>query len=163
MMVKWGFDNSTSGPFLISTRSALLAGGCICAAVGFEESRLPTVVVIASLRTSPFIVIALTSERVGRCATLDLRSSASVVQLWTGNQRAVDIRAGKRRDATDLRRAGRKRRSRDEEVIALRGRRTPAHALTSKGVDVGVRCGRSEERRVGKECRSRWAWKHEKR
>src|SRR5437879_13847668 len=81
MIVKWLFDNSTSGPFLISTRSALLAGGGICAAVGFEESRLPTVVVIASLRTSPFIDIARTSERVSRCATLDLRSSASVVQL----------------------------------------------------------------------------------
>src|SRR2546427_4539857 len=80
-MVRWGFENSTSGPFLISTRSALLAGGAICAAVGFEQSRLPTVVVIASLRTSPFIVIARTSERVGRCATFDLRSSASVVQL----------------------------------------------------------------------------------
>src|SRR5437879_11860388 len=84
MIVKWLFDNSTSGPFLISTRSALLAGGGICAAVGFEESRLPTVVVIASLRTSPFIVIARTSERVGRCATLDLRSSASVVPCGQG-------------------------------------------------------------------------------
>src|SRR5437899_9683276 len=84
MMVKWGFDNSTSGLFLISTRSALLAGGGICAAVGFEESRLPTVVVIASLRTSPFIVIARTSERVGRCATLDLRSFASVGQCGQG-------------------------------------------------------------------------------
>src|SRR2546426_6703290 len=84
MMVKWGFENSTSGRFLISTRSALLAGGGICAAVGFEESRLPTVVVIASLRMSPFIVIARTSERVGRCATLDLRSSVSVGQCGQG-------------------------------------------------------------------------------
>src|SRR6266403_1659461 len=42
---------------------------------------LPSVAVIASLGTSPFIVIARTSERVGRCATFDLRSSASVVQL----------------------------------------------------------------------------------
>src|SRR3989475_5091231 len=83
-MVRWGFENSTSGPFLISTRSALLAGGAICAAVGFEENRLPTVVVIASLRTSPFIVIARTSERVVRCATLDLRSSASVGQCGQG-------------------------------------------------------------------------------
>src|SRR6266849_8318574 len=42
---------------------------------------LPTVAVIASLRTSPFIVIARNPERVGRCATFDLRWSTSVGQL----------------------------------------------------------------------------------
>jgi len=42
-----------------------------------REERLPTVVAIASLRTSPFIVIARTSKRVGRCATFDVRSPAS--------------------------------------------------------------------------------------
>src|SRR5947209_2010155 len=81
MIVKWLFDNSTSGPLAISTRAVFLAGGGICASVGSERSRLPSVAAIASLRTSPFIVIARTSERVGRWTTFDLRSSASVVQL----------------------------------------------------------------------------------
>src|SRR6266481_2985298 len=77
MMVKWLFDSSTSGPLVISTRSAFLAGGGIWAAVGLEQSRLPPVAVIVSVRTSLFIVIARTSERVGRCATFDLRWSTS--------------------------------------------------------------------------------------
>src|SRR5437667_899724 len=68
--------------------------------------------------------------------------------MRTGNQGAVDIRAGKRRDATDLRRAGRKRRSRDEELVALRGRRATGHASPSKGVDVGVRRGEAVRERL---------------
>src|SRR5207245_1697594 len=68
--------------------------------------------------------------------------------VWTGDQKAVDMRAGRRRDATDLRRAGRKRRSRDEGIIALRGRRTPRHASAGKRIPIGVRCGEAVRERL---------------
>src|SRR4029077_692685 len=61
---------------------------------------------------------------------------ASAVQsfaLW-------NRRIGYRRDAADLRYAGRKRRSRDEELITLGCCRTAGHASTRKGIDVGKRC-----------------------
>src|SRR5260370_4231260 len=49
-------------------------------------------------------------------------------------------RFGDRLDAADSRCAGRKLRSRDKEVIALRLSRTAGHAGTRKGVPVWVRC-----------------------
>src|SRR2546428_1497908 len=55
MMVRWPLANSSSGPLVISTRSAFLAGGSSCAAAGWNASRLPTVVVIASVRSSAFM------------------------------------------------------------------------------------------------------------
>src|SRR6266478_1947065 len=69
MMVKWSVANSSAGAAVISTRSALLAAGSTCAAVGLEESRLPTVVVIASVRSSPLMdVLVLTRVlRVASC------------------------------------------------------------------------------------------------
>jgi hypothetical protein len=70
-----------------------LGRGRYLSGTGFEKSRLaPTVVVIASLRPSPFLVIARTSERIGRCATFDLRSFVSVVQLAN----AADVEEGGR-------------------------------------------------------------------
>src|SRR5258708_7059810 len=43
-----------------------------------------------------------------------------------------------RKDTTDGRCAGRKWRSHDKEIITLSLSRTTAHALTSKGIDIGV-------------------------
>src|SRR3989442_12574819 len=68
MMVRWPLANSSSGPLVISTCSALLAGGSTCAAAGWNASRLPTVVMIASVRSSLFMdkpPIAVPLER--RC------------------------------------------------------------------------------------------------
>src|SRR5713101_3295992 len=55
MMVRWSVADSSSGALVISTRSAFLAGGSTCAAAGWNASRLPTVVVIASVRSSAFM------------------------------------------------------------------------------------------------------------
>src|SRR6202158_2500619 len=50
------------------------------------------------------------------------------------------IRRGQRRSLADRRCARRQRRSRDKELITLGRSRTARHALTRKGLDVGVRC-----------------------
>src|SRR2546426_4683144 len=63
MMVRWPLANSSSGPLVISTRSAFLAGGSTCAAAGWNESRLPTVVVIASVRSSAFMDVLVPGGR----------------------------------------------------------------------------------------------------
>src|SRR3989442_14836088 len=76
MMVRWPLANSSSGPLVISTRSAFLAGGSTCAAAGWNASRLPTVVVIASARSSAFMDVLVRggretdrASRVGRLAS----------------------------------------------------------------------------------------------
>src|SRR3989449_11566322 len=63
MMVRWPLANSSSGPLVISTRSAFLAGGSTCAAAGRNASRLPTVVVIASVSSSAFMDVLVRGER----------------------------------------------------------------------------------------------------
>src|SRR5207245_6353403 len=118
MMVRWPLANSSSGPLVISTRSAFLAGGSTCAAAGWNASRLPTVIVIASVRSSPFMDVL-----VRRLATVQLRNR----------------RIGNRRDAADRRRAERKRRRGNEKLIPLGRRRTTEHAHTRKRVPVGIR------------------------
>src|SRR5213080_4391952 len=55
--------NSRSGPLVISTRSAFLAGGSTWAAVGWNASRLPTMVVIESVRSSAFMDVLVPGGR----------------------------------------------------------------------------------------------------
>src|SRR5260370_8692548 len=72
MMVKWSVANSSSGALVITTRCALLAGGRIWAAPGLEESRLPSVVVITSVRRSLFMdVLVPLAFSVERLATME--------------------------------------------------------------------------------------------
>src|SRR5438132_12217185 len=63
MMVRWSVANSSAGALVISTRSAFLAGGSSCAAAGWNASRLPTVVVIASVRSSAFMDVLVRGGR----------------------------------------------------------------------------------------------------
>src|SRR6267143_6713999 len=63
MMVRWSVANSSAGALVISTRSAFLAGGSTCAAAGWNASRLPTVVVIASVRSSAFMDVLVRGGR----------------------------------------------------------------------------------------------------
>src|SRR5437660_5628525 len=80
MMVRWPLANSSSGPLVISTRSAFLAGGSSCAAAGWNASTLPTVTVIASVRSSPLMDVLVhcgretdRPSRVRHLATVQLR------------------------------------------------------------------------------------------
>src|SRR6266446_1538581 len=56
-----------------------------------------------------------------------------LLTLWNGH------RTGHGRDIADSRCAGRQRRSRDEEPVALRRSRATGHASTAKGIAVRVR------------------------
>src|SRR5882762_5985382 len=129
-MVRWSVANSSSGPLVMSTRSAFLAGGSTCAAAGWNASRLPTVIVIASVRSSPFMDVLARGgretndpSRVRRLATVQLPNR----------------RIGNRSDAADRRCAGRKRRRGDEKRIPLGRRITTRHALTRERIPVGIR------------------------
>src|SRR2546425_3663724 len=137
MMVRWPLANSSSGPLVISTRSAFLAGGSTCAAAGWNASRLPTVVVIASGRSSAFMDVLV---RGGRETDRSVsRPPSSVLFLRDGH-------SGERRYAADSRCTQRKRRRGDERIIPLGRRRSirrtrgPGHARPRKGIDVGERC-----------------------
>jgi len=64
-------------------------------------------------------------------------------------------RPGRWRDIADGRRAGRKRRSRDKEVVTLPRRRTigicggvARHATAGKGINVGIRCREAVRERL---------------
>src|SRR6266404_3057035 len=96
---------------MISTRSAFLAGGSICAAPGWNESRLPSVVVvIASVRSSLFMDDLVRGGRETERSVS--RPPSSVLPLRDG-------RTGERRYAADRRCAGRKRRRGDKRIIPL--------------------------------------------
>src|SRR5882724_9789469 len=111
---------------------------------------MPTAAVIASVRSSLFIYTDLKEKysidvplarsikgthggRRPPCVHVSFGSSASSHPLW-------NRRVGPRRDTADVRCARRKRRSRDKELITLDRCQTSGHALTRKGIDVGVRC-----------------------
>src|ERR1700747_577147 len=70
--------------------------------------------------------------RDGRAREADVTVPCNVFALLTRRVR-------ERRHSADLRCAGRKRRSRDEELITLGRCRTTGHALPGKGIAVGVR------------------------
>src|SRR2546427_2348401 len=136
IIVRWPLASSRSGPLVISTRSAFLAGGSSCAAAGWNASRLPTVVVIASGRSSAFMDVLV---RGGRETDRSVsRPPSSVLFLRDG-------RSGERRYAADSRCTRRKRRRGDKRSIPLGRRRSirstrgPGHARARKGVPVWIR------------------------
>src|SRR6266850_1974613 len=118
MMVRWSVADSSSGPLVISTRSAFLAGGSTCAAAGWNASRLPTVVVIASVRSSAFMDVLVRGGRETDDPSRVRRSSVLLLRNWhRGDKRIIPL--------------GRRRR--------IRRTRGPGHARTRKGVPVGIR------------------------
>src|SRR2546428_3874255 len=130
MMVRWPLANSSSGPLVISTRSAFLAGGSICAAAGWNASRLPTVVAIASVRSSAFMDVLVRGGRETDRSVSRPPSSVLLLRNWHRGERCY---------AADSRCTRRKWRRGDNRLIPLGRRRAPHQARGREGVPVGIR------------------------